>query len=288
MDPYQILGLSKKFTLQELKDKYKTIAIKVHPDKGGTEELFLLVTKCYKQLLEEYNRRASQKEFHELKADFKKASSSSSKRPTPASGSSQNNGRFDLDKFNRVFSENKLKDAYDDGYKDWMTNEEAGDIPKPKGKFTLDGFNRRFEKSQVVDKNNKYIIRYQEPEPMMASKKIGFTELGQEQVGDFSGDNTTRKNLNYMDYKVAHTTSKIVDPALTKTIKTYKNVEELERHRGNISYQMDDETAAQYEARMKLEKVREHKRREALMRHDELASQQYERVNMMMLGRRGG
>lgn len=286
MDPYQILGVSKKFTLQELKEKYKSIAVKVHPDKGGTEELFLLVTKCYKKLLEDYNRRASQKEFHELKADFKKATAAPSK-PSAMAGSTGSRGKFDLDKFNRVFSENKLRDAYDDGYKDWMTNEEAKDIPKPKGKFTLDGFNKRFEAAKPVDRNNKYIIKYQEPEPMSASKKIGFTELGQEHVGDFSGDNTTNKTLNYMDYKVAHTTSKIVDPRLAKTIKTFKNVEELERHRGSISYEMDDAAAALYEARLKQEKLREHRRLEALRRQEEAAAEQYERVNMLMLGRRG-
>ena len=117
MDPYQVLDLPKKFTLHELKEKYKTLAIKVHPDKGGTEELFLLVTKCYKMLLEEYKKRVSQREYHELKADFKKV------QAKPKAPSAASNGRFDLDKFNQVFSDNKLEDAYDKGYQDWMSDE---------------------------------------------------------------------------------------------------------------------------------------------------------------------
>lgn len=279
MDPYQILGLSKKFTLQELKDTYKALAMKVHPDKGGTEELFLLVTKCYKQLAEEYKKRTSQKEFHELKADFKKAQAKPSR---PTSGTS----KFDLDRFNQVFSENKLENAYDKGYQSWMSDEQVQDIPKPKNSFKLDRFNKEFEKNNI-DKTNKYIIKYKEPEPLMASKKIGFTELGEEDVDDFSGDNTNKRNLNYMDYKVAHTTSKIVDPKLLKNVKSFKNVEELERHRGSIKYEMDEETMEEYQTRMKLEKIKERQRKEAMLKQDQQIQDHYERVNMLFLGRRG-
>lgn len=277
MDPYQILGLNKKFTLQELKDKYKSIAVKVHPDKGGTEELFLLVTKCYKLLLAEYNKRVTQKEYHELKADFKKVQAQPQRAPPST--------KFDLDKFNRIFSENKLEDAYDKGYKEWMSDEPVKDIPKPKGSFTIDSFNSRFEK-QELDSKNKYIVKYREPEPLMASKKISFTEIGVDQIDDFSGDNTSHKSLNYMDYKVAHSTSKIVDPRLAQSIKQYKNIEELEKQRSQVSYEMDEETMEEYQARKKLEKLKERQRKEAIAKQERLMNEQYERVNMLMLGRR--
>ena len=54
IDPYKILNISKNYDLEELKIKYKKIARKVHPDKGGSEQLFNLVTLCYKKLYEEY------------------------------------------------------------------------------------------------------------------------------------------------------------------------------------------------------------------------------------------
>lgn len=283
MDPYQILGLNKKFTLQELKDKYKTIAVKVHPDKGGTEELFLLVTKCYKLLLAEHNKRVAQKEFYDLKTDFKKSQA----QPQRAHPSSKLNlDKFDLDKFNRVFSENKLEDAYDKGYKEWMSDEPVKDIVKPKGSFTIDSFNSRFEK-QELDSKNKYIVKYREPEPLLASKKMSFTEIGVDQVEDFSGDNISNKNLNYMDYKVAHSTSKIVDPRLKENIQQYKNIEELEKQRSQVSYEMDEDTMREYLARKKLEKMKERQRKEAIAKQERMMNEQYERVNMLMLGRRG-
>ena len=283
MDPYQILGLNKKFTLQELKDKYKTIAVKVHPDKGGTEELFLLVTKCYKLLLAEHNKRVAQKEFYDLKTDFKKSQA----QPQRAHPSSKLDlDKFDIDKFNRVFSENKLEDAYDKGYKEWMSDEPVKDIVKPKGSFTIDSFNSRFEK-QELDSKNKYIVKYREPEPLMASKKMSFTEIGVDQVEDFSGDNISNKNLNYMDYKVAHSTSKIVDPRLKENIQQYKNIEELEKQRSQVSYEMDEDTMREYLARKKLEKMKERQRKEAIAKQERMMNEQYERVNMLMLGRRG-
>jgi curved DNA-binding protein CbpA len=277
VDPYSILGVSKKFTLQELRDKYKALAIQVHPDKGGTKELFLLVTKCYKALLQEHERRASQKEFHELKTAFTKTQSQ------PRAPSS-NTDKFDLDKFNKVFSDNRLSNAYDNGYKEWMSDEPVKDIPKTK--ISMDKFNQEFEKSSRIDKTNKYIVKYREPEPLVASKKIGFTELGEEHVDDFSGENTTNKALNYMDYRVAHTTSKIVDPRLIKKLKTYKNVDELEKHRSGISYTMQEDTAEEVRAREHAEKAREMRRIQALRKQETEAEEQYERVNRLLLGRR--
>lgn len=282
MDPYQVLGLSKKFTLQELKDKYKSIAIKVHPDKGGTEELFLLVTKCYKTLLQEYNRRVSEKEFHELKADFKKAQTTPVVPPPAAS----HDRKFNIDKFNKVFSDNKLETAYDKGYRDWMSDEPVKDIAKPNKAFTLDTFNTEFDKTTRVYTNNKYIVKYQEPEPLITSKKIGYTELGEENVADFSGENTTKKNLNYMDYKVAHTTSKIVDPDILKSMKQYKNVEDLEMARSKISYDMEEDVMKAYQKKLKIEKLKEKQRIEALKKQEEMINDHYARVNMLMLGRK--
>jgi len=69
-DPYEILGLTKKFTLEELKHNYKRVAKRVHPDRGGNEKLFKLVTLSYQQLLEIYKLKQINKEFNELKSEF--------------------------------------------------------------------------------------------------------------------------------------------------------------------------------------------------------------------------
>jgi curved DNA-binding protein CbpA len=288
MNPYEVLDVPRNFTLQQLKDNYKRIALKVHPDKGGSEQLFLLVTKCFKKLLQEYHKREADKQYHELKADFTKAAEQHA--PVDTSHAYKNN-KFDLDKFNRVFSENRIEDVYDKGYKEWITETQTRDGSPPrrnfgKGKNFADAFNSAFENETRVDKSNKYIIKYKEPEALICAKKIAFTELGEENVDDFSGDNMTKKHLNFMDYKVAHTTSKIVDPRILQQRKEYRNIQELEVDRGRIQYDMDETTKSEYEYRQQLEELRERKRQEAMRTRDMLTQQQYERVNQMLLGRR--
>lgn len=287
MDPYKILDVPKNFSLNQLKDNYKRIALKVHPDKGGTEQLFQLVTKAYKMLVEEYNRRVAERDFNELKHEFRQTLKSQSARPTTRyqDNEPRANSKFDINKFNQVFQENRIDTVTDKGYHDWMSTTDAP-APKQLKNFNDKAFHRQFDKQAAIDKNNKYIIPYKEPEPLLMSKKIGFTELGQDDIDDFSGENTSKKNLNYMDYKVAHTTTRIVDPTLAKNIRQYKNIDELEKDRSSVRYEMNEEEMEDYVLQKKLEKIREQKRLEAMRQQEDAIANHYERVNRLMIGMR--
>ena len=48
MDPYRVLGVSKTYTWDDLKDAYRRLSLQVHPDKGGSDELFNIVTTCFR------------------------------------------------------------------------------------------------------------------------------------------------------------------------------------------------------------------------------------------------
>lgn len=53
VDPYQVLGLEKTATGDQVKRRYRELAVMLHPDtaKGrGTEFLFYLVTAAYQQI----------------------------------------------------------------------------------------------------------------------------------------------------------------------------------------------------------------------------------------------
>ena len=293
-----MLNVPKNFTIDQLKEQYKKIALKVHPDKGGSSELFLLVTKAFKMLVAEYNRRVSDKQYNELKTDFSKfmeqqlgintqpeKPKTSKHRSSHAQTKSRFDMDFDIDKFNTLFDENKLDDVTDKGYKEWMETQKVPEQKKLKS-FNLDNFNRQFDKSATIDNKNKYIVQYKEPEALVCATKITFSELGKDSIDDFSGDNMNKKQINYMDYRVAHTTSKIVDPRLAKNIKQYKNVDELEKTRSSVSFQMDEQTMKEYMQKQKLEEMREHQRLANLTKRDEQISEHYQRINTLLLGRR--
>lgn len=46
-DLYKILGLNKTASQDEIKNAYKKLAIKNHPDKGGDEKTFQNISNAY-------------------------------------------------------------------------------------------------------------------------------------------------------------------------------------------------------------------------------------------------
>ena len=51
IDDYKVLNISKNATIKEIKDQYKLLAKKYHPDKGGDHEHFIKVDQAYKNLI---------------------------------------------------------------------------------------------------------------------------------------------------------------------------------------------------------------------------------------------
>lgn len=47
MNPYEILGVNKNSSQEEIKQKYKSLAQIHHPDKGGDEEKFKQINQAY-------------------------------------------------------------------------------------------------------------------------------------------------------------------------------------------------------------------------------------------------
>jgi hypothetical protein len=308
INPLKVLNLPDNFNKEMLRDAYKKMALKSHPDKGGSEYLFKIVTQCYKYLSAELKKREADKQFYQLKQEFQKSienddnqseSSRSSRKGSSSTSSSTkerskhreaeavnnmfyNGSRFDQDKFNRYFENNKLGDeVYETGYKEWMEKHEVKEAPKFRGSFNSTGFNNHFERHAQVAKDHKQLIKYQEPEALVAVKRLGFTELGQDSIDDFSGENKSMRHLNYMDYKIAHTTSRIVDPNTVKR-HDFKNIQDLERARENVSYQMTEQELVEMMKRQKLKESMEEKQQATQQAYDRRVEQHYERLNGLL------
>lgn len=298
-NPYEIIGVSKRFTLDELKYNYKKVAKRVHPDRGGNEKLFKLVTLAYKQLLEIHKLKQINKEFNELKSDFQefttnqdnqqrrhrdlhRSSDRSSKKSSRSRQNQQDsNGNFG-DMFNKVYEENKIDDVYDRGYGDLMTESDANrpDIDIKKTVNSMKNFNQAFD-SAPISKHNKKIIKYRDPIALPTSlKTLQYTEIGIDKLSDFS---TETSNLSCVDYKKAHSTSKLIDKNYVRQRTGYNDIGGLEAERANIDYNMSEEDLRKQAYLKKKEQLKELKRLERLQQMDMMHQESFNRVNELMV-----
>jgi curved DNA-binding protein CbpA len=277
-DPYKILSITKNCTEQQLKDAYKKLVIVLHPDKPtGNAQLFKIVTDAFRKVAKDLKTSKSDKQYYELKSDYQKVNTNNI---------TVDKDDFDIKRFNKVYDDNRLETATDTGYDDFLRNEKIKKQKEFTKGFTSDAFNNHFDKYTSANNQSKHLVKYAEPEPMQLAKQIQFTELGQNNIEDFSGENLSRKNLNYMDLKVAHTTNRIVDPKTVTNRKEYRNVEQLETDRANVAYTMNDKELREYHRRKQFEEQKEQLRIQTQMRLDKLGEEQFERTNRLLLGRR--
>lgn len=54
---YDLLGIEKNSTLNDIKKAYRKLAIKHHPDKGGDPEIFKEISRAYEVLSDPEKRR---------------------------------------------------------------------------------------------------------------------------------------------------------------------------------------------------------------------------------------
>ena len=219
----KVFKLNNNYSEDELKISYKKLAMIHHPDRpSGNNEKFQLITKLYMALLEECKLKEEDKPFNELRnnsQDFIKKQENNNERNYKLE-------RFEPKLFNNIFEETKINDEDNDGYKNWIENNNYGekDIEKNEtldSNFTLNSFNTVFDKDVKV---NKEIVEYKIPIAMDSSKQLSHTELGGK-----SGNYTTK---NYSDYKEAHTTSRIIPQNVKR--EQYRNIGHLKSERNNI------------------------------------------------------
>lgn len=283
IDALKLFQLPKKYTFEQLKMSYKKLAMRTHPDRqGGNKDKFQLVTKCYFLLLEKLKTEEQDKQYSELRKgsnDFLKQQASN---PHLKKMSKDN---FNLRQFNKVFEENKLYDPNDEGYDNWLKTEEDNNVQQPEifsDKFNIDVFNNSF--NNYKSQTSTEIVEYKEPQAMISCNKMNYIELGGENKGDFSNISDKSKDLMYCDLKAAYTTkSNLINPNSVK-YKTYKNVDELEKDRSNISYDMTPEQLREYEYMKSQDEIREQQRLDRLRRNDDITAQQYLKVHQSMLG----
>lgn len=237
ISPYDILDVSRNCSLEALKSKFKNLAIKYHPDKGGDKYIFDLITSSFKTIYRELKDRDNNKQFHDLKTDAR-INSNEVKDYVVADDTF-------ADRFNAYFDENKTVDAnMERGYKNFI------------------------EEDKVKTSRKHYKLKkYSEPSGSILCKSLNFIELGVD-TDDFSGKNDDRHRLQYMDYQYAHTTDKLIDPNNVKKRQDYKNLDDLKSKRSKENFEMTNKEKKYHEYQSNLKEKKEQKRIHNLNAYD--------------------
>ena len=309
-----IMGLSPNYNADELKNSYKRLAIQFHPDRpSGNKDKFQLITKCYMSLLERLKSMETESRgFNDLKSGFSKYMDNNhgpedrmreqmqSMFVSRNTGGSPRAGGKYLDPktqgfnsalFNKLYEENKLWDPNDDGYDDWFRNGPDTEEEKPElfgDKFNLNIFNTTFSNHKSRSQGSSALVKYDEPTEMV-SAMTAFTDIDNTRpVEDFSKPADAPGSLQYTDLKKAYTGGcNFINPENVDPRKEYRTVEDLQKDRGNISYNMSPQDRAIYEARERAKAEEEQRRRERLRQLDTIQSDHFKQTHQAMLGYSG-
>ena len=192
---------------------------------------------------------------------------------------------FNQKKFNKIFDDNRIVQPSDEGYGKWMSeNEYETDKIKQvinKNQYSQQSFNDIFVNQKK--KKTQAIQKYQQPQALYSNNGNSCSVLGEENISDFSGiTKDSKKGVGYTDYKKAHTETTLIDPD-NVNYREYDNLDDLEKERSKKLF-LSKEELEQIKMNEMMEQQREDARRNRLLRNDEVAFNQFERVNKMFLG----
>jgi curved DNA-binding protein CbpA len=290
INPYEVLNVPKNFTWDELKISYRKLAINTHPDKqGGNKDLFNIITHCFKKLADELKMREEDKSHRDLKQQsndfFHKMTNEALPHPSEVL---KPNEKFTNTKFNKNFEKCKLYDeeiefGYGSKMEESTKKREDINIEKliKKNKIDNESFNEIFNKNVPV---NKELIKYREPEPLILSKSLQYTELGGKRPDDYSSSIEKTNTLAYTDYMRAHDGTRLVDPRLMKNVKEFKSVDEYEAYRDDKSKKiLSAKELKKDELKALKGKKEEEERLERLRIYDKKIEKSYEKASQLFL-----
>lgn len=282
LDPYKILNISKNYDEKTLKKAYLKAALVSHPDRGGTQEKFQLVSIAYTLLTKKLKEKDNSHSHNDLRNMSREYTQQQSNNPMLNTKMTDN---FDIDVFNRIYEENKIPDAFDDGYGSWVNkNSELEQKKLFQNGFNKDLFNSTFEqyKKDQVKKSGSEMVKYKEPDVRISMKnQDSLMTLGQGKITDFGG---TTEKLTFTDYKQAFTDgSLLIDTSSVDISDRSDSIDKIKSQRSKISYSLTPED----EKLVSLQKIEEQKAEENRLKrlklYDEQHSQAFNKINSMML-----
>ena len=284
LNPYKILGIPKVYDEKMLKKAYLKVAMKTHPDRGGSKDEFQKVSIAYTVLK---NKLKEQGEIHHHNELRENAKSYMGKQGNHGKNINFDKDNFDSEVFNKIYEDNRIEEAFDDGYGSWMQETESISSSQGKlfqGNFNKDLFNHEFEKykQEQKQKMGNQLVKYDEPQVRMSmSNQDSLVTLGQGKITNFSGE---AGNLGFTDYKAAFTVdSTMIDTSTVDINGRSNSIKGVERERSNVSYQLSSEDQQRLAYQEALQQREERARVQRLQVYDQQSEDTYHKVHQLLL-----
>ena len=199
-----------EYTHAALSAAYRRVALRCHPDKGGSQELFDTVRECYR-VLHEHARFTGMWEDARALTDAYESTvdgrRSEERRLAPASGAA-----FNAAEFNSAFEAGRTRvEERDAGYSDWLARaaaefeEREAPVINPE-RATAASFNRAFERhTPALDpQSGAVVIR---PDYVSAGGIRGSLFDETEEVSDYTVD--VGGGVTGADCRLAHANQRL-------------------------------------------------------------------------------
>ena len=244
MDPYEVLGLTSEASNREVKDVYRKLIMKTHPDKTkGNDALFKIIQTAYNTIKRE---RRGESSCPTTKQTYTPYSHTMSKQ-SPISN-------FSHSKFNTYFDTHAMNDTRF-GYGKYMQTSGARESDDD------------IYKKPVTKTFKAAIVKYRIPEAAEAHFLKDYERLGM--------DSKDRSTTSGFDYLKAHVDSQ----EIKSNRKGYQSIGELMTDRENVSHEMSVSEARRHAKRQEKMKRIEKLRVQQLRNNDKHIEKHYQHIN---------
>jgi len=234
----EVLGIQEEVALTEeaLKSAYKRMALKAHPDKGGSEEFFEAVTRAYAYLSEilKHMRGGRKETSGRVDAPTSLATSRDVdaekwKHVEPVRLNAKN---LDMNAFNKLFEQTHIPDPDSDGYGDWLKNEGGSNSssgPKFKGQFNRDVFNRMFEDEARKSQQNSNNLIIHPGQMALTLNPMSGVDLVGERPDSFTA--APNSKFQFTDLRGAYTSESTISDKVSNVQVSERNFEQYRASR---------------------------------------------------------
>ena len=282
----EVLGLEEEVALTEesLKKAYKRIALKAHPDKGGSEEEFEAITRAHAYLGEILLRikggRGKEGKV-EAPTALQDNRTTDAKQWEMVQPVRLNPKKLDMNAFNQMFEQTRIPDPEEDGYGDWLKGaDEETSGPKFGGKFNRDVFNKAFEEEAAKRKGQGQELSVRQPEALTLAPNSG-VELGRGGGGSFTA--AANANLKFTDLKNAYTSENMITNQVADVRVDARSFEQYSSSRKAAPAPLSNQEMAGVMAAEAAAAKREEQRRLRAAQEDSLGSQYFERMKRLVI-----